>query len=170
MRVIAGTPRQKACLSVLVAAEVRVRHDVRHRCPSYVGARSLKGASPSEHQAGPAAEAVDRTGDFPDAAVASLASAGLLGLASAQEVGGPGGGPGDAVRAVERLSPAPGTGMPLPAVTTRWPAWWSRWTSPGAPGWTRWDLTRQRPLAYPRSIPATLCGDDRRAAQGFRVT
>ena len=96
-----------------------MRHDVRHRCPSYVGARSLKGASPSEHQAGPAAEAVDRTGDFPDAAVASLASAGLLGLASAQEVGGPGGGPGgmDPFDEFFRrfFGERPGGGGPMPA-------------------------------------------------------
>jgi alkylation response protein AidB-like acyl-CoA dehydrogenase len=52
----------------------------------------------------PAAGAVDETGEYPGAAVASLRSAGLLGLISATEVGGLGEGPTAAARVVERLA------------------------------------------------------------------
>jgi alkylation response protein AidB-like acyl-CoA dehydrogenase len=52
----------------------------------------------------PGAAAVDEAGDYPRAAVASLRSAGLLGLVSATEVGGLGEGPAVAARVVERLA------------------------------------------------------------------
>lgn len=50
------------------------------------------------------AETVDRTASFPEASLAALADAGLYGLTSAASVGGLGGGPRDAVIAVERLA------------------------------------------------------------------
>ncbi len=52
----------------------------------------------------PAAVHVDRTGAFPAAAVAALGKAGLLGLTSAEEVGGRGRGLRDAALVVERLA------------------------------------------------------------------
>jgi alkylation response protein AidB-like acyl-CoA dehydrogenase len=51
----------------------------------------------------PFAAAVDSKGTFPRRAVAALAKAGLLGLVSAKEVGGAGGGLPEAARVVERL-------------------------------------------------------------------
>lgn len=50
------------------------------------------------------ADEVDRTGEFPEASIAALREAGLLGLISAAEVGGMGQGPGAAARVVERLA------------------------------------------------------------------
>jgi len=50
------------------------------------------------------AEAVDREGRFPRAAMDALAAAGLYGLVSAREVGGLGQGPGAAALAVERIA------------------------------------------------------------------
>ncbi|WP_217924569.1 acyl-CoA dehydrogenase family protein [Miltoncostaea oceani] len=47
---------------------------------------------------------VDETGEYPRAALASLRSAGVLGLISATEVGGLGEGPAAAARVVERLA------------------------------------------------------------------
>lgn len=52
----------------------------------------------------PAAAQIDRTGDFPAAAVAALGKAGLLGLTSSAEVGGRGRGLRDAALVVERLA------------------------------------------------------------------
>ena len=62
----------------------------------------------------PMASQVDREGAFPRAAVTALGEAGFLGLTSAAEIGGGGGGLGDAVAVVERISQACGsTGMVL---------------------------------------------------------
>ena len=52
----------------------------------------------------PRADEIDRTGAFPSAAVAELGAAGVLGLTSAPEAGGAGGGLADAARVVERLA------------------------------------------------------------------
>src|SRR4029079_624257 len=60
----------------------------------------------------PMAAQVDREGVFPRAAVTAFGEAGLLWLTSAAEIGGGGGGLGDAVAVVERISQACGsTGM-----------------------------------------------------------
>lgn len=50
------------------------------------------------------AASVDKNGEFPSATIAALGKAGLLGLLSAKEVGGLGGGPRDAALVVERLA------------------------------------------------------------------
>ena len=52
----------------------------------------------------PEAGSIDATGVFPRASIASLRSAGLLGLISAPEVGGLGAGAPEAARAVERVA------------------------------------------------------------------
>jgi alkylation response protein AidB-like acyl-CoA dehydrogenase len=57
----------------------------------------------------PAADAVDRTGEFPRPAVRALAEAGLLGLVSAREVGGLGEGHRVATAVVEQLARACGS-------------------------------------------------------------
>ena len=54
----------------------------------------------------PAAAEVDRTGSFPRAGIDALARAGILGAASAPEVGGGGGGLGDVAAIVERVAGA----------------------------------------------------------------
>ena len=51
-------------------------------------------------------DSVDRESRFPDEAVAGLAKHGLLGLGVPAELGGPGGGPGEIVAAVERIASA----------------------------------------------------------------
>ena len=53
---------------------------------------------------GPAALAVDETAEFPRASIDALAEAGVLGLVSAEEVGGHGGQLRDATLAVERVA------------------------------------------------------------------
>jgi alkylation response protein AidB-like acyl-CoA dehydrogenase len=59
-----------------------------------------------------AAEAVDRQGRFPRAAVDALASGGWLGLGIPERFGGQGGGPGDVVAAIEHVAGAcASTGM-----------------------------------------------------------
>jgi alkylation response protein AidB-like acyl-CoA dehydrogenase len=58
------------------------------------------------------ADAVDRQGRFPRAAVEALASSGLLGLGIPERFGGPGGGPEEVVAAIEQVAGACGsTGM-----------------------------------------------------------
>ncbi len=57
----------------------------------------------------PAADAIDRSGDFPRAAIRALGDAGLLGLVSAKEVGGMGEGHRAAVAVVEELARACGS-------------------------------------------------------------
>ena len=52
----------------------------------------------------PAAQATDRDGAFPRAAVTALGEAGLLGLISAQDVGGMGLGLPEAVQVLERIA------------------------------------------------------------------
>ena len=54
----------------------------------------------------PAAAEVDRTGSFPRAGIDALAQAGILGAASAPEVGGAGGGLADVATVVEQLAAA----------------------------------------------------------------
>ena len=73
-----------------------------------VGARSFLDAldEVTEKVIAPAATEVDETARFPRASIDALAEAGLLGLVSAEEVGGVGGGLGDAVTAIERIARA----------------------------------------------------------------
>lgn len=52
----------------------------------------------------PTAVTIDREAAFPEDAVRALGEAGVLGLLSAPEVGGLGGGPADAVAVIERLA------------------------------------------------------------------
>lgn len=60
----------------------------------------------------PAAQATDRDGVFPRAAIQALGAAGLLGLVSAQDVGGMGLGLAEAAQVVERIARAcPSTAM-----------------------------------------------------------
>lgn len=64
------------------------------------------------HTIAPAAQATDRDGVFPRAAIDALGEAGLLGLVSAQDVGGMGLGLAEAVQVVERIAKAcPSTAM-----------------------------------------------------------
>src|SRR5919106_547245 len=75
----------------------------RHRLPAcllkMVGERSFLDAldDVNENVIAPAAREVDETARFPRASIDALAEAGLLGLVSAREVGGLGGGLPDAV-------------------------------------------------------------------------
>ena len=73
-----------------------------------VGERSFLDAldDVNENVIAPAAREVDETARFPRASIDALAEAGLLGLVSAREVGGLGGGLPDAVVAVERIARA----------------------------------------------------------------
>ncbi|MGW5159575.1 acyl-CoA dehydrogenase family protein [Nonomuraea wenchangensis] len=57
----------------------------------------------------PQAAEIDRTGAFPRASIDALAKAGLLGLISAEEVGGKGAGMAEAAHVVERLAGACGS-------------------------------------------------------------
>jgi len=57
----------------------------------------------------PAADDVDRAGTFPEASVAALAEGGVLGLVSATDVGGAGGGLAEAATVVEQLAAACGS-------------------------------------------------------------
>ena len=57
----------------------------------------------------PNAEEIDRSGAFPRDAVKALGGAGLLGVLSASEVGGRGGGMRDATEVIERLATACGS-------------------------------------------------------------
>lgn len=57
----------------------------------------------------PRADEVDRDGAFPGASLDALAAAGVLGLVSAPEVGGGGGGLAEAVQALERVASACGS-------------------------------------------------------------
>ena len=60
----------------------------------------------------PAAQATDRDGTFPRAAIRALGEAGLLGLVSATEFGGMGLGLSEAAQVVERIAKAcPSTAM-----------------------------------------------------------
>ncbi|MEO5934147.1 MAG: acyl-CoA dehydrogenase family protein, partial [Duganella sp.] len=60
----------------------------------------------------PAAQATDRDAAFPRAAITALGQAGLLGLISAEAVGGAGKGLAEAARVVERIARAcPSTAM-----------------------------------------------------------
>jgi alkylation response protein AidB-like acyl-CoA dehydrogenase len=64
------------------------------------------------NQIAPAAQAIDRDGAFPRAAITALGEAGLLGLVSAKEVGGMGLGLNEAAQVCERIAMAcPSTAM-----------------------------------------------------------
>jgi alkylation response protein AidB-like acyl-CoA dehydrogenase len=73
-----------------------------------VGAQRLLDAldEVTEKVIGPAAREVDESASFPRASVDALSEAGLLGLVSAEEVGGVGGTMADAVTAIERIARA----------------------------------------------------------------
>ena len=62
-----------------------------------------------EHVVAPAAGDADRDGAFPQASIAALGDAGILGLVSAAEVGGGGQGLAEAAEVVERLAGACGS-------------------------------------------------------------
>lgn len=62
-----------------------------------------------EHVVAPAARDVDRDGAFPQASMAALGDAGILGMVSAAEVGGAGQGLAEAAEVVERLAGACGS-------------------------------------------------------------
>lgn len=66
-------------------------------------------ASVIEHTIAPAAADVDRTGAYPRPALDALADAGILGLLSSREVGGPGGSLADAAEVVEGIAVACGS-------------------------------------------------------------